>query len=120
MTETKRYNGWTNYETWNVALWLDNDQGSYNHWRAVAQECWDDAEPGTYLTREENAKRDLAERLKDKHEEAAPELGASVWSDLLSAALSEVDWDEIASHYIDDVDKGEEEPAEPEDDEDDA
>src|SRR5215472_14793526 len=19
------YNGWTNYETWNVALWLDND-----------------------------------------------------------------------------------------------
>ena len=23
-----RYNGWTNYETWNVALWLGNDQGS--------------------------------------------------------------------------------------------
>ena len=24
------YNGWTNYETWNVALWLDNDYESYN------------------------------------------------------------------------------------------
>ena len=23
------YNGWTNYETWNVALWLDNDYESY-------------------------------------------------------------------------------------------
>ena len=28
MTE-KTYNGWTNYETWNVALWIDNDYGLY-------------------------------------------------------------------------------------------
>jgi hypothetical protein len=24
------YNGWTNWETWNMALWLDNDEGFYN------------------------------------------------------------------------------------------
>lgn len=29
------YNGWTNYETWNVALWLDNDQESYD----IARTC---------------------------------------------------------------------------------
>ena len=23
------YNGWTNYETWNVALYMDNDYESY-------------------------------------------------------------------------------------------
>ena len=23
------YSGWTNYETWNVALWMDNDYGNY-------------------------------------------------------------------------------------------
>jgi len=29
MPDTK-YNGWTNRETWNVTLWLFNDQPRYN------------------------------------------------------------------------------------------
>tara|TARA_Y100001936_G_scaffold238969_1_gene271384 strand:- start:557 stop:784 length:228 start_codon:yes stop_codon:yes gene_type:complete len=29
------YNGWKNYETWNVALWIGNDEGIYN----FAKEC---------------------------------------------------------------------------------
>lgn len=29
------YNGWTNYETWNIALWLQNDEGYY----VAAQQC---------------------------------------------------------------------------------
>ena len=29
LTDTT-YNGWTNYETWNVALWIGNDEGLYN------------------------------------------------------------------------------------------
>jgi hypothetical protein len=29
MSRGEEYNGWANYETWNVALYLDNDEGSY-------------------------------------------------------------------------------------------
>ena len=31
----KRYNGWKNYETWNVALWLGNDESLYE----LARKC---------------------------------------------------------------------------------
>ena len=31
------YNGWANYETWNVALWLGNDETMYNFARMFAE-----------------------------------------------------------------------------------
>lgn len=37
MPETKQdttYNGWPNYETWNVMLWMDNDEPAYRFYRA--------------------------------------------------------------------------------------
>ena len=30
------YNGYTNYETWNICLWISNDEGMYNISRRCA------------------------------------------------------------------------------------
>jgi hypothetical protein len=96
----KTYNGWTNYETWLVKLWMDNDGGSYGHYQDVAQEAASQAD------KPEDAVPDLADQLKQEYEEAADELlpgEASVWHDLINGALAEVNWYEIAEHMIEEA-----------------
>lgn len=102
----EKYNGWTNYETWLVKLWMDNDQGSYNYWQEIAQEIYNEARADANFTKEERAKLDLADQLKNEHEENAPTGTSGVYSDLMKGALGRVDWHEIAQALIDDgVDK---------------
>jgi hypothetical protein len=93
-----RYNGWTNYETWNAKLWMDNDEGSYKDSRAMAREALEDAEQD-----EDEAAIKLSNTIKDWFLEAMPELPASFWSDILNAAFHEVDWREIADSLIEEV-----------------
>jgi hypothetical protein len=33
------YNGWANYQTWNVALWINNDEFLYNTAIACVEYC---------------------------------------------------------------------------------
>ena len=37
ITETETYNGWANYETWNAALWIGNDEFLYNTAKACVR-----------------------------------------------------------------------------------
>jgi hypothetical protein len=114
---TTTYNGWKNYETWNVKLWLDNDQGTAEYWAEVAEQIFEDATEVQYRTKSESARYDLADQLKDELEDQNPlnnppptwsdEVpSASMWHDLLGAAFSEVDWHEIANAFLEDIDCG--------------
>ena len=75
------YNGWTNYETWCVNLWLDNERATYEDKRQIIRDA--------------DEQYQAAIALKSYVEDMLPDLGASMFADLLGAALSEVDWQEI-------------------------
>lgn len=94
----RTYNGWTNYETWVVNLWMDNEKGQQDYWIEEVQMALKQSNPVMHL----------ADRIKDEHEEAtsyAPDAAkyeTGPLADLLNGALSEVNWREIAQHWIDD------------------
>lgn len=97
------YNGWTNYETWAVGLFLDGNydgEGTYRHVLDLARECSDRTDaPADAVYELANA----LEELVTGEDGYMPDLGASIYSDLLNAALSEVNWRELAEHKISEV-----------------
>src|SRR5690242_4935689 len=101
----KTYNGWSNYETWLVKLWMDNEEGDYNYWVDSTRRAYEDAEEDQTFTRVENAAFALAKELKDSHENIAEEQGVPTTgfiADLFNAAMSEVNWHEIATSLLED------------------
>lgn len=115
----KEYNGWSSYETWCVNLWMDNEEGSQARWHDLAKSAltvaknsesayakWTGKE---IFTVEERATLNLSETIKSDYEDAALDrMGetSDVFSDLMTAALSEVNWHEIAKHLIAAVTEG--------------
>ena len=103
----QKYNGWTNYETWNWNLWMDNDQGSQEYWSEIAQEILNGAESSyDWQTDKEAAQIELADRLKDNSEEWLEEWmpdQSSAFTDILNAGMSRVNWHEIAESLLDDI-----------------
>lgn len=101
----KTYNGWTNYETWCVNLWLDNDQNSSEFWRERAI-YWSENESTDSIDGFSDACLKLSDELKEHFETTKNDLfddskqSCSVWSDLLGSALGAVEWREIAAALI--------------------
>lgn len=99
----KTYNGWANYETWCVNLWLSNDEGLYGQVYEMLRPP--EAVPGESYGEIANEQAAIADQLKSFVDELAEQTcpgsreGASFVTDLLSAALSEVDWYEIVSSW---------------------
>ena len=83
MSEMTGYNGWSNYETWLVALWLNNDEASYNALEALRAEAESDYSK--------------AEQLEELTRELYEYEPTGLVADLVNAALAEVDWVEIVT-----------------------
>ena len=108
--DEQRYNGWTNYETWVTALWLDNEQATQDYWREVARMCRADGRAAleankTISTVDQAARLFLVERLQEEVAETTPLTDkSSLYADLLGAALERVNWYEIADHWLENLD----------------
>ncbi len=93
------YNGWSNYETWNLALWIDNDHSLYSMRSeeveriVAANDDRDDAE------------RKVAAWLESIVDDGLlGEMPANGFlADILTMALREVDYREIADTYVSDI-----------------
>lgn len=86
--DQQSYNGWTNHSTWLVNLWLTNDEYTESGLRMAVRY-------GGH------------EGLKDYVYELLDDSGiasGTMWYDMITSCLSDVDWREIAGHYQDDTD----------------
>lgn len=92
-----KYNGWNNHETWCANLWLDNS----GYQEMISEEA------GSILAINDNdrdsATYDLSQYIDSLISDMCPDLGSSMFSDLLNSAVSEIDTYEIAEHYISDI-----------------
>lgn len=93
------YNGWRNYETWAANLWL----GSGDTKDPYASESLSHELQDVMSSYEMDYAR--GEKIVRRYVESEmPELGASLADDLLNSAKSEIDYREIATAWMDDLD----------------
>lgn len=103
------YSGWTNYSTWCVGLWIDNEPSTYETLCEMARECLEcDDDPGDYSGDPgHDAEFKLADRLKDWIDSEDSPFGPppenGPWADFVNSALAEVNWYELAEHYIEEA-----------------
>jgi len=100
------HEGYTNFETWTIALALDNYRELYDLSRAIARLAEKDTKKAPQVlsgwTRKEAARYLLADTLKEYFEIRAEDCFdlPAPFADLLSGALSSVNWGEIAQELL--------------------
>jgi hypothetical protein len=89
--EDKKYDGWTNYETWLVNLWINNEPAWYEDCQSLARR-----HHGKAWQLGDEIKACLLASLEDLGQ--WPKTG--LVADLLAAAWGEADWTEIAEFWL--------------------
>jgi hypothetical protein len=83
MSEQTEYNGWSNYETWLVSLWLDNDRLTYNALESIKAE--------------DLSVQSKAEELEELVRELYEFEPVGIVADFVNAAFGRVNWVEIVT-----------------------
>ena len=92
--EEEGYSGYENWETWNVSLWLSNDEGLYNQTIDLMSQ-----NPPEYS---KPAKAYFADQASEAVEEFVEELlDENVITDKIS--IHRVDWQEVLMDFIEPV-----------------
>jgi len=90
------YNGWRNYETWLASLYLGGED-----WRNFVETELLGEEEDEEITEDEKVEM-LAEYLKDYIEDEADMAGLNRFlDDLLTRAISKIDFTELATAFLD-------------------
>jgi hypothetical protein len=107
----ERYNGWANYETWNVGLWFMDDMVSVasEDGKAVDYQ-WCKKFVENYLDSKYND-----DSKRNKYDDNSITQGFI--GDVIGLFMSSVDWREIASHVNDDAELTDEDEDEESDEE---
>jgi hypothetical protein len=84
------YEGWANYPTWAVNLWLSNDEGTYH--------ATNDA------VRDAGSVYDASNAIESLVDDLMPELEAGIGADIMGWAFQMVEWREIAESWAADLD----------------
>jgi len=104
----EKYNGWENYQTWNIKLWFDNDEGLQSLMDEQAQEFYDDAEDDNNFSQKENANHSFQSWIEEFFEEnyiTPLNVNTGPITDILGHATGLIDWCEIATSYMDEIDE---------------
>lgn len=108
------YNGWTNYETWNMNLWLTNDSGFYevaeDAIQALVNNDYKSAEDSPIKIDKEDVICQTAEWLKDyaynvyleEFDSANFNRSYGPIADFVHQSWNLINWYSIAEHIVDD------------------
>ena len=92
---SSKYNGWTNYETWNFNLWITNEEEDYSHALELAEDSENEYELSKRL---EEWAEDMAEDVLTSYEYAHGFI-----RDMISSSVQEVNFYEVAKHLWEDI-----------------
>lgn len=105
--EKREYNGWTNKETWLLLLWIGEGQfGGGQYWvettrEQVAQTLADNNAIESALG---EAVKLLAGYLEEKvRDDAVDAIPSGFYSDVIDMCVEEIDYRQIAGHWVSDA-----------------